>query len=117
VNGGCCKVCKSVAHRAKDCPVEAAQKAEERKAGKADKEEVFGALARGQPVLGTGEAAGADEDDFMAATREFQGNRKRHAPAKNGQRGPAKAPGAEGAFVQEKEKAKPVVKKKKVVAF
>lgn len=70
--------------------------------------------------IGKGDKAGADEDDFMVSTRDFQGNRKRHEPAKNGQRGPAKMPGEEGAFVPEQPeqpKAAPKPKKKKVVSF
>jgi zinc finger CCHC domain-containing protein 9 len=118
VNGGCCKVCKSVAHRARDCPEEARQRAEERGADWHDRQRNSGIAPQG--TVGTGARAGADEDDFMVTSRDFVGNRTRHAPANNGQRRPAKAPGAEGAFVPEAAAApaaKPVVKKKKVVAF
>jgi hypothetical protein len=51
----------------------------------------------------------------MTAARDFQGNRKRHEPAKNGQRGLAKLPGEEGAFVHAPKDKKVV--KKKVVSF
>ncbi|WWD16097.1 hypothetical protein CI109_100522 [Kwoniella shandongensis] len=84
VNGGACKVCGSVAHRAKDCPDD--------KRGSAAAGEV---RKRGEIVLGTGTGAGADEDDFMVEARETIGKagekvkRKKHAPAKNGER-PAK---------------------------
>ncbi len=105
VNGGACKICHSVAHRAKDCPT---QRPEEP------------AKVRGGPalVLGTGEGAGADEDDFMVTRRtatpgEAKGKRGKHLPAKNSARGLAKRPGEEGYYDQEK----PVVKKKKVVSF
>ncbi|KAK4686670.1 zinc finger CCHC domain-containing protein 9, partial [Tremellales sp. Uapishka_1] len=81
-NGGSCKVCGSVAHRASDCPDDKRGTKKEKKSR--------------EIVLGTGTGAGADEDDFMVEKREEFGSRKntnkRHAPAKNGERGPAKKP-------------------------
>ncbi|BEI81294.1 hypothetical protein CcaverHIS002_0204540 [Cutaneotrichosporon cavernicola] len=107
VNGGACKICHSVAHRAKDCPTQRPEPG-------------FDVKPRGRPalVLGTGEGAGADEDDFMVTRRtatpgEAKGTRAKHLPAKNSARGPAKRPGEEGWFDQDK----PVAKKKKVVSF
>lgn len=106
VNGGACKICHSVAHRAKDCPTQRPEEAPIK--------------GKGRPglVLGTGEGAGADEDDFMVTRRtatpgEAKGMRAKHLPAKNSARGIAKRPGDEGWYEQEK----PAPKKKKVVAF
>ncbi|WVQ98897.1 hypothetical protein IAU59_006028 [Kwoniella sp. CBS 9459] len=90
VNGGSCKVCGSVAHRAKDCPDD--------KRGKdfnAEGEEGFGGKRRrGEVVLGVGNGAGADEDDFMVEARaglasggeKDKGKKKKHAPARNSER-------------------------------
>ncbi|AFR93464.2 zinc knuckle family protein [Cryptococcus neoformans C23] len=79
VNGGACKVCGSTAHRAKDCPDD--------KRGKAPE---FEPRKRGEVVLGTGNGAGADEDDFMVEARhrpaQNGSKNKRHAPARNGER-------------------------------
>ncbi|KAL1405478.1 hypothetical protein Q8F55_009110 [Vanrija albida] len=109
VNGGSCKVCGSVAHRANDCPDDKREKpAPER--------------FHANTYLGTGAGAGADEDDFMVNHRQFRapaGQKGRHEAAKNSQRGPAKQPGEEGAFAPAAAapvaKAKP--KPKKVVTF
>lgn len=98
MNGGSCKVCGSVKHRANDCPDDKRPKAE--------------APPRGALLLGTGARAGADEDDFMVERREQHREQRRekreqqakpyarpkHEPAKNGMRGPAKLPGEEGAY-------------------
>ncbi|KAH9943055.1 uncharacterized protein BXZ73DRAFT_40725 [Epithele typhae] len=50
-NGGCCKLCKETTHLAKDCPLR--------------KQEVATATL----FVGTGQAAGADEDDFHTFKR------------------------------------------------
>lgn len=98
VNGGACKVCGSVKHRANDCPDDKRPKPE-------------GALT-GKLAIGTGHGAGADEDDFMVERRIEHREKRRekqqkqqkpyarpkHEPAKNGMRGPAKQPGEEGAY-------------------
>ncbi|WVQ78524.1 hypothetical protein IAT38_000610 [Cryptococcus sp. DSM 104549] len=80
VNGGSCKVCGSTAHRAKDCPDD--------KRGKPWEERDENYRRRGEVVLGTGTGAGADEDDFMVEAREKKPEEKkrRHAPARNGER-------------------------------
>lgn len=109
VNGGSCKVCGSVAHRANDCPDDKREKAAP---------ERFHA----NTYLGTGAGAGADEDDFMVNHRQFRapaGQKTRHEAAKNSQRGPAKQPGEEGAFAPPPAvaAAKPKPKPKKVVTF
>lgn len=130
VNGGSCKVCGSVAHRANDCPDDkrGPKPAFAEGDGFGYDPTRRGPAGRRENILGTGRGAGADEDDFMAASRgatandgfEFQGNRTRHAPAKNGQRGIAKRPGEEGAFVPTEKPAPAAAKpkpKKKVVSF
>lgn len=109
INGGACKICHSVAHRAKDCPTQRPDpEVADAKRG----------ARRDAIVLGVGEGAGADEDDFMVTRRtatpgEAKGSRPKHLPAKNSARGPAKRPGEDGFYEQE---AAPV-KKKKVVSF
>lgn len=60
--GGSCKVCGSVAHRAKDCPEEGKNREDRRKP--AQTEDVL--LGAGDEVAGN---VGADEDDFMVARR------------------------------------------------
>lgn len=81
-------MCNSVQHRAKDCPTLHRPELARPK--------------RGEVVLGTGAQAGADEDDFMVVRRqEKEAGIRRHAPANNAQRGPAKKPGDEGAFAAE----------------
>ena len=88
VNGGNCKVCGSTAHRAKDCPDEMKANAD------ADAQDHARRKGKGEVVLGVGSGVGADEDDFMAVSREdmgrdgpeSKGKRKRHPPAKNGER-------------------------------
>ena len=50
--------------------------------------------AKAEAILGVGSGMGADEDDFMAVSREdlgragseSKGKRKKHPPAKNGER-------------------------------
>lgn len=106
VNGGDCKICHSVAHRAKDCPTQRLEP-EQRERG-----------PRNAIVLGVGEGAGADEDDFMVTRRtatpgEAKGSRAKHLPAKNSARGVAKREGEEGWY----EQSAPAPKKKKVVSF
>jgi zinc finger CCHC domain-containing protein 9 len=86
-------VCKSTAHRAKDCPEEAARMEKE---GFDSREE---RRRRGDMVLGMGDGAGADEDDFMVQSREdisvgkkkgSKGKMEKKPPANNGIRGPTK---------------------------
>lgn len=122
VNGGACKVCGSVKHRANDCPDDKRPKFEP------------GAM-HGKLAVGTGANAGADEDDFMVERRiqhreqrrekaekaqKKPYSRPKHEPAKNGMRGPAKQPGEEGAYAPAPVPA-PVAaapkKKAKVVTF
>ncbi|WVQ69898.1 uncharacterized protein L199_008121 [Kwoniella botswanensis] len=89
VNGGCCKVCKSVEHRAKDCPDDPRRQAT---SSSADAPGEY--RKRGEIVLGVGQGAGADEDDFMVESREnlsqgsnnAKGKRKKHLPARNSER-------------------------------
>lgn len=86
VKGGSCKICKSIRHRAQDCPE---LKAREEARVEAQAQEV---------VLGE---AGADEDDFMMearakarqapAVKEKKGKMGKKPPAKNGERGPTPA--------------------------
>ncbi|KIR59831.1 zinc knuckle family protein [Cryptococcus bacillisporus CA1873] len=126
VNGGACKVCGSTAHRAKDCPDD-----------KREKAPAFEPRKQGEIVLGTGNGAGADEDDFMVEARHRPApngsKNKRHAPARNGERpmkrmrDPAEAEGyaQQGEVVQApsvplaaKKRTEVVAKPKaKVVAF
>ncbi|ORY28290.1 hypothetical protein BCR39DRAFT_535329 [Naematelia encephala] len=124
VNGGSCKICGSVAHRAKDCPsLPQKEQREERDRGK----------GRREVVLGDGTGAGADEDDFMVQARQAGGEqeqrggkRKKHAPARNGERGVKKGV-EDGGYAgseqvtgidQVEEVIKPVVKvKPKVISF
>lgn len=108
VNGGECKICHSVAHRAKDCPTQRPEPEQRERGG-----------PRNAIVLGVGEGAGADEDDFMVTRRtatpgEAKGSKPKHLPAKNSARGVAKREGEEGWYEQE---APPAPKKKKVVKF
>jgi zinc finger CCHC domain-containing protein 9 len=75
INGGACKICGDVKHRAKDCPkIKAKEEATEGD---------FGGGWEGRQV-------GADEDDFMVQSRErrpnVEGKRRKHAPANNGKR-------------------------------
>ncbi|WWC69270.1 uncharacterized protein I206_103208 [Kwoniella pini CBS 10737] len=87
VNGGECKVCKSVAHRAKDCPDDPRRQSTFQEEDKPSRK-------RGEIVLGTGNGAGADEDDFMVESRhsisqqieDKSGKRKKHLPARNSER-------------------------------
>ncbi|WVW82900.1 hypothetical protein I302_104914 [Kwoniella bestiolae CBS 10118] len=87
VNGGSCKVCKSVEHRAKDCPDDPRRQASEQTGEDVPRK-------RGEIVLGVGQGAGADEDDFMVESRENlakagdneRGKRKKHLPARNSER-------------------------------
>ncbi|WVQ71873.1 hypothetical protein IAR50_001415 [Cryptococcus sp. DSM 104548] len=118
VNGGECKVCKSTAHRAKDCPDDKREKVKD------DGEQRRG---RFDVVLGVGQGAGADEDDFMVEARQRPAERptknKRHAPARNSERpmkrmrevgdeGPVYA--TEGEIVQRAEPEVPLTGRKKV---
>ncbi|WWD01211.1 hypothetical protein V866_008152 [Kwoniella sp. B9012] len=90
VNGGCCKVCKSVEHRAKDCPDDPRRQATSSSTDGPSSEY----RKRGEIVLGVGQGAGADEDDFMVESRENiakgnnseKGKRKKHLPARNSER-------------------------------
>jgi zinc finger CCHC domain-containing protein 9 len=93
VNGGHCKVCKSTAHRAKDCPVELERIEKEGYDFREEKKR------RGEMVLGMGDGAGADEDDFMVQSRvegldfgkkKGKGKMEKKPPANNGIRGPTK---------------------------
>lgn len=87
VNGGSCKLCGSTAHRAKDCELNVRPVEEETELPEKRRREV---------VLGNGEGAGTDEDDFMVTSREQakkgrvekegKRRRKKHPPAKNGER-------------------------------
>ncbi|KAL7424131.1 hypothetical protein Q5752_001716 [Cryptotrichosporon argae] len=103
VNGGSCKVCGGVSHRAKDCPRLPANERGDTHGGNAhdgDDGDDGGdnqAAPRGRSgeVVGTGRAVGADEDDFMVVRPD---KRRRHEAAKNSMRGPAKPRGAEGAY-------------------
>ncbi|WWC60988.1 uncharacterized protein I303_103565 [Kwoniella dejecticola CBS 10117] len=92
VNGGECKVCKSVEHRAKDCPDDPRRQT----ISNIDDEQSQTSRKRGEVVLGTGNGAGADEDDFMVESRQTLsqqkqndsqgGKRKKHLPARNSER-------------------------------
>ncbi|WVF72023.1 hypothetical protein IAT40_006835 [Kwoniella sp. CBS 6097] len=90
VNGGSCKVCGSVAHRAKDCPDD--KRGKDGADGDGGEEGFSGKRRRGEIVLGVGNGAGADEDDFMVEAREGlksgagAGKKKKHAPARNSER-------------------------------
>ncbi|ODN98352.1 zinc knuckle family protein [Cryptococcus wingfieldii CBS 7118] len=118
VNGGECKVCKSTAHRAKDCPDDKREKVKD------DGEQRRG---RFDVVLGVGQGAGADEDDFMVEARHRPAERptknKRHAPARNSERpmkrmrevgdeGPVYA--EQGEIVRQPDEAVPLTGRKKV---
>jgi zinc finger CCHC domain-containing protein 9 len=113
VNGGNCKVCKSTAHRAKDCPME---KERIEKEGYDFREE---RRRKGEEVVGEGQGVGADEDDFMGQARverakpKPKGKMEKKPPANNSIRGPTKQP--EERFVVEGEKAPAA--KAKVVKF
>ncbi|WWC89769.1 uncharacterized protein L201_004695 [Kwoniella dendrophila CBS 6074] len=94
VNGGECKVCKSVEHRAKDCPDDPRRQSSSYNEN--DNEE-GGKRKRGEIILGVGQGAGADEDDFMVESRHSlssagvgdkggKRNNKKHLPARNSER-------------------------------
>jgi zinc finger CCHC domain-containing protein 9 len=79
-NGGSCKVCGSVQHRAQDCP-------DDKRGGPApavvltEAEEELLKMKDDQVVLGTGREAGADEDDFMIVKRRRTEVERKHAEA------------------------------------
>lgn len=82
-NGGSCKVCGSVQHRASDCP--------EDKRGKKFSDEEVGQLQvlerglsgkSGEWVVGSGDGVGADEDDFMVVKRKVQEVERQKKPEK-----------------------------------
>jgi zinc finger CCHC domain-containing protein 9 len=107
VNGGACKICGSVKHRAKDCPKIRVRE-----------EDVVDELGGGRQGY---REAGADEDDWMVRPREDGGKKRKHAPANNGLREKHRKEGVVSATASGEPSsaigAKGPAKPKKVVAF